>query len=306
MFDKAHYGRVLVPVLTPYGHDQEVDLDAFTGLIDFLVTNDKADSLIFSGTTGEFHTQTFDERVQIFRTGREAAAGRIPTIAGIGCASTPETIALGRQAVELGYETVMIVAPYYAKPSQAELLGHYQRVAAALPSTNIILYNIPIFTGVNLSPEVVGELARVPNIVAIKDEAELNPKQITQYLNATPDDFVIYNGDDTMILETYAQGGVDRVGGVVSGASHLFGDVIRTMIDRFVAGDVAEAARTQAALYPVFKVMSQGGRTNPAALWKDAMRLAGVDAGIPRLPMTPGTDDEVANIKRALVQFGAL
>ncbi|WP_418605193.1 4-hydroxy-tetrahydrodipicolinate synthase [Georgenia sp. SUBG003] len=305
MFDKNRYGKILVPVLTPFGDDQELDLEKLTSLIDYLIENNKADTLILSGTTGEFHTQTFDERVAVFEAGVEAAAGRLPVVAGIGCTSTKETIALGRKAVDLGIETLMVVSPYYTKPSQTELLAHYEAVAGELGNANIMLYNIPIFTGVNLSPEIVGQLAQIENVVAIKDEAELNPKQITQYLNVTPEDFILYNGDDTMILETYAQAG-ERVGGVVSGASHLLGDFIRTMIETFQAGDVVEAGRMQAKLYPVLKIMGQGGRTNPAPLWKDAMRIAGVDAGSPRLPLTSASPEERENIRRELERFGAL
>ncbi|WP_418606586.1 dihydrodipicolinate synthase family protein [Georgenia sp. SUBG003] len=96
MFDKNRYGKILVPVLTPFGDDQELDLEKLTSLIDYLIENNKADTLILSGTTGEFHTQTFDERVAVFEAGVEAAAGRLPVVAGIGCTSTKETIALGR------------------------------------------------------------------------------------------------------------------------------------------------------------------------------------------------------------------
>lgn len=305
MFDKNRYGKVLVPVLTPFGEDQELDLAKLRSVIDYLIENNKADTVILTGTTGEFHTMTFDERVATFEAGLEAVAGRLPVIAGTGCTSTKETLALSRKAVDLGIETLMVVAPYYAKPNQAELRAHYERLAGELGDANIMLYNIPIFTGVNIDPETVGQLATIENVVAIKDEAELNPKQITQYLNVTPEDFILYNGDDTMILETYAQAG-ERVGGVVSGASHLVGDFIRTMIETFQAGNVVEASRMQARLYPVLKIMGQGGRTNPAPLWKDAMRLAGVDAGVPRLPLSVATDDERENIRRELETFGVL
>jgi dihydrodipicolinate synthase/N-acetylneuraminate lyase len=116
---------------------------------------------------------------------------------------------------------------------------------------------VPIFTGVNLDPATLGRLSRVHNIVAIKEEAELNPKQITAFLNATPEDFIIYNGDDTMILEAYAQGSSARIGGVVSGAAQLVGPHIRKMIDTFLAGNIAEAAGMQRKLYPLLKVMAQ-------------------------------------------------
>lgn len=306
MFDKSIYGPILVPILTPFGDDQEIDFGKLNALTDFLIDNKKADSLIACGTTGEFHVLTFDERVRIFEAMVENVAGRVPLIAGVGSASTIETIALAKKALDLGIKTVMVVAPYYSKPTQGELFTHFATVAGAVPDLDILLYNIPIFTGVNLDTDTVARLAQLPNVVAIKDEAELNPKQITAFLNATPDDFIIYNGDDTMILETYAQGGGERIGGVVSGASHLFGPYIRDMISTFLSGQVNEAAQLQRALYPVLRVMGQNGRINPAPLWKEALRLSGVDAGIPRAPLTPGTAQEIEAVKGALVEFGIL
>lgn len=289
MFSKDKFGKILVPVVTPFGDDQEVDLGRLAALVDYLITENKADTLIFTGTTGEFFTMTSDERAAVYQAGVAANAGRLPMIAGVGCASTPETIELGRRALAAGIGTLMVVSPYYTKPSQDELRAHFEAVSKALPEADILLYNIPIFTGVNLEAETVSELAQLPNVVGIKDEAELNPKQITRYLAVTPDDFIIYNGDDTYILETYVQGGADRIGGVISGASHVYGDYIRTMIETFLAGDVATAAKQQQALYPVLRIMGQNGRINPAPLWKSALKLRGIDAGVPRLPLTPGT-----------------
>ena len=306
MFDKSLYGPILVPILTPFGDDQSVDFGALKALTNFLIETNKADSLIVCGTTGEFHVLTFDERVSLDTAMVENVAGRVPLIAGVGATSTIETIALARKASELGIKTVMVVAPYYSKPTQSELFTHYATLAAAVPEVDILLYNIPIFTGVNLDTDTVARLAQLPNIVAIKDEAELNPKQITAFLNATPDDFIIYNGDDTMILETYAQGGRERIGGVVSGAAHLVGPYIRDMINAFLDGKVDEAAKLQRDLYPVLRIMGQNGRINPAPLWKDALRLSGVNAGIPRAPLTAGTPAEVKAVKAALVTFGIL
>ena len=109
-----------------------------------------------------------------------------------------------------------------------------------------------------------------------------------------------------MIVEAYAQGGSARIGGVVSGAAHVVGPHIRKMIDTFLAGNIAEAAGMQRKLYPLLKVMGQNGRTNPVCLWKEVLRLWGVDAGIPRRPLTPGTPEEIAEIRKAMVAFGVL
>ena len=305
MFEKDGFGKILVPVVTPFTDDGAVDYEKFATVVEYLITENKADALIFTGTTGEFFTMTSEERAKIFELGVKVNAGRLPMMAGTGCASTRETIELGKIALELGIDTHMVVCPFYSKPNQRELKEHFVAVSAALPEANIVLYNIPIFTGVNLEVDVVGELAQLPNVVAIKDEAELNPKQITRYLLATPEDFVIYNGDDTFILETYTQGGTKRIGGVISGASHVYGDFIRDMIDTFLAGDVATSALMQQRLYPVLQIMGQNGRLNPAPLWKEALRISGVDAGVARSPLTPATPEESANIAAVMEAFAA-
>jgi len=305
MFDKKRYGKILVPMVTPFKEDQSVDFDAAVKVAEKLIADNKADSIILTGTTGEFFTMTIEERAKLFEVIKDAVGEKIPLIAGTGCASTKETIALSEKAQQLGYELVMVVSPYYTKPSQKELLNHFRMVAERL-EVNLLLYNIPIFTGVNLEPQTVAELAELENIVGIKEEAEINPKQMTAYLNCTGDDFIVYCGDDVMILEAFAQGGAERIGGVVSGGSHLIGDRIREMIELFLAGKVEQAAKMQRSFLPLFRSLSAGGRTNPVCLLKDAMRLIGYNAGIPRLPLTPGTEDEVKAVKQVMKQLGIL
>ena len=305
MFDKDHYGKILVPMVTPFKQDQSVDYDAAVSVAERLIEEKKADSLILTGTTGEFFTMNLDERVKIFEVVRNAVGDKIPLIAGTGAVSTIETIALGKKAQKLGYDLVMVVSPYYTRPSQKELYNHFKTVAAEI-KINLIMYNIPIFAGVNIDPETVAELARIENIVGIKEEAEINPKQITAYLNSTPEDFIIYCGDDAMILEAFAQGGEERMGGVVSGGSHLIGDRLRRMIDTFLEGNVEEAAKMQQAFLPLFRALSPGDRSNPACILKGAMKMLGYDAGIPRLPLTPGTEQELAEVKRIMAELKIL
>jgi 4-hydroxy-tetrahydrodipicolinate synthase len=305
MFNKDKYGKILVPMVTPFKEDQSVDYEAAVSIARKLVDDKLADTIILTGTTGEFFTMTFEERVEMFRVVKEAVGDRIPVIAGTGCASTIETIALSQKAEELGYELVMVVAPYYTKPNQEQLYNHFQKVAAAI-HIDMIVYNIPIFTGVNVNPETLAELAKIKNIVGVKEEAELNAKQITAFLNATPEDFIIYNGDDTMVIEAYAQGGARRIGGVISGASHIIGHQVRQMVEDFLAGKVQEVADMQRKLIPFYKIMGQNGRLNPVCLIKDAMKMVGYNAGIPRLPLTPGTPEEIAKVKKMMQDLHVL
>ncbi|MHC4622936.1 MAG: 4-hydroxy-tetrahydrodipicolinate synthase [Planctomycetota bacterium] len=299
MFNKDLYGKILVPMVTPFKQDQSVDYDAVVSVAQKLIEEKKADALILTGTTGEFFSMNFEERVKVFEAVKPAVGDKIALIAGTGAVSTIETIALSRKAQELGYDLVMVVSPYYTRPSQKELHDHFKAVAASI-KIDMIMYNIPIFCGVNINPETVAELAKIDNIVGIKEEAEINPKQITAYLNATPEDFIIYCGDDAMILEAFAQGGDKRTGGVVSGGSHLIGDRLRHMIEIFLAGEIEEAANMQRAFLPLFRSLSPGDRSNPACLLKDAMKMIGYNAGIPRLPLTPGTPQEIAEVRKIM------
>lgn len=305
MFDKDYYGKILIPMVTPFKQDQSVDYDAAAGVAEKLVEDKKADSLILTGTTGEFFTMNFDERVKIFEVVKSAVGDKIPLNAGTGAVSTVETIALSKKAQELGFDLVMVVSPYYTRPSQKELYNHFRKIAEEI-KINLIMYNIPIFAGVNIDPETVAELAKIDNIVGIKEEAEINPKQITAYINATPEDFIVYCGDDAMILEAFAQGGEKRMGGVVSGGSHLIGDRLRRMIEIFLEGNIEEAAKMQQAFLPLFRALSPGDRSNPACILKGAMKMLGYDAGIPRLPLTPGTEQELAEVKKIMAELKIL
>ena len=304
MFDKERFGKILVPLVTSYAEsDQALDYQATVEIAKILVRTKRADSIIVAGTTGEFFTMMHEERVKLLETVHQELSGQIPLIAGVGAASTAESMQLARIARDIGYEMAMVVSPYYTKPTQRELYEHFAAVAG-VTDMSLLLYNIPIFTGVNVDPRTVEELSRISNIVGIKEEAELNAKQVTEFVNVTPEDFIIYCGDDTMIIESFAQGGGKRVGGVVSGGSHLIGVEIRAMIDTFLAGNVAEAAAEQQRILPLFRIMGQNGRTNPVALLKEAMKMIGYPAGIPRQPLLPGTPEETNAVKAVMEKIG--
>jgi len=305
MFDKEEYGKILVPMVTPFKEDQSVDYEAAVSIAKKLVKDNMADSIILSGTTGEFFTMNFEERVELFRVIRGAIGDKIPLIAGTGCISTLETIALSKKAEELGYKLIMVVSPYYTKSTQSELYNHFKRVAESI-NIQMTLYNIPIFTGVNIDPKTVAKLSEIDNIVAIKEEAEINPKQITEFINHTSGDFIIYCGDDSMILEAFAQGGIKRIGGIISGGSHIIGTRLRNMIEIFLQGKVKEAAEMQQSFLPLFRSWGQNGRSNPCSLLKESMKMVGYRAGIPRLPLTPGTEEEIAEVKRVMKKLNII
>lgn len=299
------YGRVLLPLITPYNENEEIDYEKYAELIEYLLEKDLCDTFIVTGTTGEACLLTFDERVKLFETAVKVLAGRKPVIAGTGCASTKETIMLTQKAYELGIETCMIVCPFYNKPTQEGILNHYKKIAASTEA-DILLYNIPIFVGTNIEPETVAELAKIKNIIGIKDEAGINPTQITDFFLATKDidrDFVVYNGDDVMLLPTIVQGAM----GIVSGGAHIFGHEIREIMDAFAAGDNEKAKELFVPMYRFCKSTGQNGRILPNSILRPAIEMVtGVKLGPARGPLAPATEEELAVTRAILEEIGKL
>ena len=299
------YGQILLPLVTPYDENENVKYDTYAELIEYLIEKDMCDSLIVTGTTGEASLLTFDERVKLFETAVKASAGRKPVIAGTGCASTKETIALTKEAEKLGIETCLIVCPFYNKPTQEGIYNHFKRIAEST-SCNIMLYNIPIFVGVNIEAETVGRLAEIPNIIGVEDEAGSNPTQVTDFFLATEKvdpDFAIYNGDDVMLLPTIVQGAM----GLVSGGAHIFGHEIRQIFKEFAEGNNEKARELFVPIYRFCKTTGQNGRILPNSIMRPAIELCtGIKIGPARGPLAPATDDEMKVTKSVLEEIGKI
>ncbi len=212
-------------------------------------------------------------------------------IAGTGTYNTAHSIHLTREAERAGCDGVLLVNPYYNKPSQEGLYQHFKAVAEStrLP---VMLYNIQGRTSVNCEPATIARLAQIPNIVAVK-EASGSLDQMSQIRVLTPPEFLLYSGDDSLTLPLLAVGGY----GVVSVASHLAGREIREMIEAFVTGDVGRARALHLKLWRLFKVLFV--TTNPTPV-KAALALAGFDAGGLRLPLVEATAREREQIAEVL------
>ena len=299
------YGQILLPLVTPFDEKEEIDYKVYEDLIEYLIKNDLCDSLIVTGTTGEASLCTFDERVKLMETAVRVSAGRKPVIAGTGCASTKETVALTRRAEALGIDTMLVVCPFYNKPTQPGVYNHYKTIAESV-GVNILLYNIPIFVGINIDAPTVHELAKIPNIIGIKDEAGINPTQVTDYFLATEDvnpEFVIFNGDDIMLLPTIVQGAM----GIVSGGAHIFGHEIRAIMQAFAAGENEKAKELFVPLYRFCKSCGQNGRILPNSIMRPAIELVtGIKVGPARSPLAPITDEEKAVLVDVLKKVGKL
>ena len=221
-----NFGRVLTAMVTPFDQNGEVDFPATENLINYLIANG-TDGLVVSGTTGESPTITDEEKVELFKFAVKVVNGRIPVIAGTGSYNTKASIELTKKAEEAGVDAVMLVTPYYNKPSQEGMYEHFKAIAEStkLP---IILYNIPGRSVVNLSVDTVVRLAEIPNIVAIK-EASGNLDAMSQIIENTPDTFSLYSGDDGLTIPALSIGGT----GVISVASHVIGNEMQDMIKKF-------------------------------------------------------------------------
>ena len=294
-------GKVIIPLVTPFKKDGSVDEQLLGELAYMVIERGFGDSIIVSGTTGEFVSLSMEERKRIFQVVRDAVGKKIPIIAGTGAACTQHTIQLTQEAEKLGYTVAMVVAPYYQKPTQAGIYEHYRRVAAST-SLPIMLYNIPLFTGVNIDASTLKELVKIPNIRAIKEEAGINPTQASEYALVADKDFVIYCGDDTMVIQVLSQGGK----GVVSGGSLVVGNLMKEMINSYEKGDVSSTQSLQLKLYEFFHSFNQNGRVNPIPLIRTAVSLTWKDVGDPRLPLLPATQEEKMELSRILKKLNIL
>lgn len=292
-----NFGRMLTAMVTPFDENLEVNYDMAAKLAEYLLEQGN-DGIVVNGTTGESPTLNDDEKVQMFRTVKQTVGERAVVIAGTGSNDTHHSIELTQKAAECGVDGIMLVVPYYSKPSQEGLYQHFKTVAAAtdLP---IILYNIPGRCGTNLAPETVVRLANdVPNIVAIK-EASGNLDQIARLKTMCPADFAIYSGDDSLTLPILSIGGA----GIISVVAHVAGKDLRKMVDAYFAGNVAEAQEINMKLYDIFKTMFI--TSNPVPV-KYALNRIGINVGGVRLPLFEANDAEKAKIDASLSNLGLL
>ncbi|NLM40084.1 MAG: 4-hydroxy-tetrahydrodipicolinate synthase [Firmicutes bacterium] len=287
-------GQVITAMITPMEEDGKVSYEQAVRLAKRLAENG-SDGIVLSGTTGESPTLSYDEKVKLFTSVTDSLGGEVEIIAGTGSYNTAETIALTQAAESAGVDGIMLVTPYYNRPSQEGLYQHFKTVAenCALP---IMLYNVPGRTGVNLLPETVARLAEIDNIVAIK-EASGNLNQVSKLRSLVPDDFLIYSGDDSLTLPVLAVGG----DGVVSVASHLVGRQLKDMVTLFSAGKVQEALEIHLRLLPLMEVLFI--TTNPVPV-KRALEFVGFETGPLRLPLVDLSEEEAQKIKDVLTACG--
>lgn len=241
------FGKLVTAMVTPFKDDMSIDYKAVTAIVEHLVKNGTT-AIVVAGTTGESPTLEDEEQRNLLRVVVAAASRKAKVIAGAGSNSTAKTIENCKKAQDIGVDGLLLVAPYYNKPSQQGLLTHFETVMKSV-SVPTMLYNIPGRTGVNINVETVIEIAnRCPQVHAIKDSTG-SVDQAAEIAGKVREDFRIYSGDDYLTLPFLSAGAC----GVVSVASHVVGKPIGKMIDLFFQGDHAKARLLHYDYLPLFK-----------------------------------------------------
>ena len=289
----ARFGRLVTAMVTPFNDQLEIDYGKTERLIDHLLATG-TEGIVVSGTTGESPTLTRAEKLELFRHVVAYAKGKCHIIAGTGSNDTAASIEFTQAVKDIGVDAVMLVAPYYSRPSQEGLYAHFKAIAAAtdLP---VILYNVPGRTAVNMNAETTLRLAELPNVVCVK-EASGNLGQMAKIVEYAPEGFELYSGDDGLTLPILAIGGV----GVISVASHVAGVQMRNMMNAFFAGDHVQAASLHRKLLPVFEGLFAYPSPTPV---KEALNKLGVNVGGVRLPLVELNEAEKAFVHSLLEQM---
>ncbi len=282
------FGRVLTAMVTPFDAEGAVDLDKAQRLAEHLVELGN-DGLVVNGTTGESPTTSDAEKADLVRAVVEAVGDRATVVSGAGTYDTAHSAHLAKQAEAAGAHGLLLVTPYYSRPTQAGVLAHFTTVADQV-GVPVMLYDIPPRTVIPIEVETLLRLAEHPRIVAVKD-AKGDLLAGSKVIAAT--DLAYYSGDDPLNLPWLSVGAV----GFVSVVSHVAADRLRGMLDAFESGDVAGAIAIHQSLLPLLRPFS---RMPGVTYAKTALRLRGLDVGDPRLPLVPASTEDIEAVEAEL------
>lgn len=295
---KPYFGRLLTAMVTPFNADGSINYEAGADFADWLLANG-SDGLVVEGSTGEAATMDMDEKIKFMQTIVARVNGRAKIVAGAGTNCTASTIDLVKKMEACGVDGVLVVGPYYNKPTQE---GYYQHFAAVAKATKlpIIVYNVPGRTGGNIAPETVARLAAdFSNIVAIK-EAAGNVAQTAELYRVLPEDFSIYSGDDGLILPFLSVGAC----GLISVLANVNGNILQQLMQAYSEGRVKDAADLNKFMVPLAKAMFI--ESNPIPIKAAVTKVTGIEAGAPRLPLTPISAAAEAKLDAALKAAGMI
>ncbi len=288
----SHFGRILVPMVSPFDDNGKVDMDSAAKIMHYLVDNG-CDGIVVAGTTGESATLKDDEMQALFELAVSEVGEKVDIMAGTGSNDTEHAVELTSRAAELGIDGHLIVVPYYNKPPRQGLIEHYRAVAGSTDKP-IMMYNIPGRCGINMEPDLQAELAEIPNIVAVKQS---NPDLEQARRIVTDTSLDLYCGDDSLFLQFLAMGGK----GIVAVSAHVAAEEMKKVADAVEAGDMELARDLDKSLQDVYKTMVMN---SAAIMSKAALSQLGLNAGNVRLPLVNATDEEVEAVRGMLDRHG--
>ncbi len=288
------YKGIICAMITPLDENQEINLKATRELIDYLIDNGIY-GLFILGTNGECHVLTDDEKVEFAKIVIEHTNNRVPVFVGTGGNSTREVINLSKKMEAIGANALSVITPYFVPPTQQELIAHYKAVASAV-DLPILMYNMPGKTGINIEPESVRELAKVKNIVGIKDSGG-KLENMKAYLEVTKgEDFGVFSGSDSLILDILNAGGQ----GAVAATANFLAEIDVAIYNNFIKGDLQAAQKAQNSIEELRRILKFG--TIPSVI-KQTVVLNGIDVGPARLPATQPTGEKLEEIKRVVEAY---
>lgn len=289
---------IFVPLITPFHDDESIDFESYKKVIDFQVENG-VHGLLVGGTTGEYHVMSMEERKSLIKAGCEYAAGRVPVMAGVGCATAQETIELANYAGECGATWGLALPPYYHKTSEEGVRAFFKEIAAK-SNVGIVIYNYPGATSVCLSPELIYELSQEENIVSVKESADFGHLCEVKTLTKDVENFTVFTGEEHFILPTFSIGGQGAFGILVN----LLPKEIVALYELAVEKNNVKAARElNEKLSGIYGLMEAEGNPYPGPV-KAGMDLIGIKGGKVRQPLTQPTDEMKAQLKEQLTKLG--
>ncbi|HBF0341117.1 4-hydroxy-tetrahydrodipicolinate synthase [Clostridioides difficile] len=283
-----------VALVTPFTEDNNVNFEKLGELIEYHIEND-TDALVVCGTTGEATTMSESEIFAVIKYTVEKVNKRIPVIAGTGSNNTMLSVHMSQEAEKLGVDGLLIITPYYNKTNEKGLKLHFETIANSV-KLPIILYNVPGRTKVNIKPSVVAELAKIDNIVAVK-EASGDLAQVAEIAKLVPKDFAIYSGNDDTILPLLSLGG----SGVISVLANVCPKETHDLVTKFFEGDIEGSKKLQLDMDALIAALFI--EVNPVPV-KTAMNILGFNVGDLRLPLAEMEETNLNVLKQELTNFG--
>ena len=282
-----------VAIITPF-NDNGVDYDTLGDLIEFQIKN-STDAIVICGTTGEASTMPDEEHIAVVKFTVDKVNKRVPVIAGSGSNDTRHAIKLAQELEKAGADALLAVTPYYNKATQKGLYQHFAMTAESV-KIPIILYNVPGRTNLNINPETMQELAKINNIIGVK---ECNFEQIGEIINLCGPDFAIYSGEDSMVLPYLSMGAK----GVISVMANVIPKDTHDMVMKFLAGDVNIAMATQLKVLNLVKMLFC--EVNPIPV-KAAVGLMGYKVGDCRMPLTNLEGEKLTKLEAEMKNYGII